>query len=142
MQRAIAIILLFVISFACKKDQNPVPKAPDNFFLNITSDPQLTSLLAPYNAVIVTGGYRKNGVIVFRTKMEGTIDDFVAYDRTCTYEVDTSKMLWTIKNPYFCTCSYCKSKFNLLGGYMENGPATYSLRKYNCDFVDGVIHVY
>jgi len=129
--------------FACKKDQNPVPKVGVNFYIyNLNSDPEYSALLAPYNAITYTGGYLSNGIIIFRTKIEGTIDDFVAYDRTCTYEANSCVMVWTQKDNMNCSCKCCKSKFNLEGGYMINGPATYPLRKYNCEYIDGTIHVY
>lgn len=137
------IISLLLVLFACKKDQNPVPRTGDNFWIyNINSDPEYTKLLAPFNALIYTGGYLKNGIIVYRVKMEEAVDDFVAYDRTCTYEANTCVMEWTQKDNYYCTCKCCKSRFNLTGGYMEKGPAKFSLRKFNCDYIDGSLHIY
>ena len=143
MKRFAIIISLFCMLFACKKDQNPVPRSGDNFWIyNIKQDPEYTKLLAPFNALIYTGGYRQHGIIVYRIKLEEAVDDFVAYDRTCPYEASDCVMEWTLKDNYYCTCKCCKSKFNLLGGYMENGPAKYPLRKFNCEYIDGNLHIY
>ncbi len=132
-----------IICLTCSKDENPVPKTNANFWLyNINSDPEYTTLKAPYNALIVSGGYKKNGIIIYRLKTENAIDDFVAYDITCPYETNTCAMKWNIKDMFYCTCSCCGSKFNLNGGYMEKGPAKYPLRKFNCDYIDDNIHIY
>ena len=137
------LLILLCIVFACKKDQNPVPCSGDNIWIdNINADPEYTTLLAPFNALVFTGGYLKNGIIIYRVKKEEAIDDFVAYDRTCPYEVSTCVMEWNIKDNFYCICKCCKSKFNLTGGYMENGPAKFSLRRFNCEYVNGSLHIY
>lgn len=128
----------------CKnKDQNPVPKVGVNIWLtDINQDPEYSKLLAPYNAIICNGGYLQNGIIVYRVKIEEAVDDFVAYDRTCTNEANSCVMIWTQKDNYYCTCKCCNSKFNLTGGYLEKGPAKFPLRKYSCEYIDGTIHIY
>ena len=143
MKRFAIIIFLFLLLFACKKDQNPVPRSGDNFWIyNINQDPEYTKLLAPFNALVYTGGYRKNGIIVYRIKLEEAVDDFVAYDRTCPYESSTCVMVLGKGGLYNCTCKCCGSVFNLYGGYMENGKTKYPLRKYSCDYIEGSLHIY
>ena len=140
----IAFFLILAVTVVnCKKDQNPVPRSGDNIWIrDINSDPEYTKLLAPFNAVVLTGGYNRNGILLYRLKVEGTIDDFVAFDRTCTYEADSCATIWSIKTPYYCICKCCNSKFNIIGSYFETGPAKYPLRKYNCEYIDGSIHIY
>jgi len=135
---------LLVLSLAsCKKDENPVPETSDDFWIyNIESDPQYAKLTAPYNGIVVTGGYKSNGILVYRLKIDNEIDDFVAYDRTCPYEASTCKMTWTSNDCFYCTCTCCKSKYNLVGEYMENGPSEYPMKRYTCEFIDGNLHIY
>ena len=136
----ISCIFLF---FTWKKDENTIPKTGDNFYLyNIQADPEYTNLLAPFGKIVVTGGYKKNGIFVYRIKTEEAIDDFVAYDRTCPYEANECKMESTKGNSYTCTCKCCGSIFNIYGGYLEKGPSKFPLRKYNCEYIDGNIHIY
>jgi len=136
-------LLFFAICIACTKDENPVPRVSVNIWkYDIASDPELTNLLAPFNGVVVTGGYKLNGIIIYRLKNEGAFDDFVAYDRTCPYESSTCVMVLGKGGLYNCTCKCCGSVFNLYGGYMENGKTKYPLRKYSCDYIEGSLHIY
>ena len=136
-------VVIMSILLACKKDQNPVPEVSvDLWFYNIESDSEFSKITAPFNAVVVTGGYKNNGIIIYRLKVDHESDDFVAYDRTCPYEVSSCKMIWKSSDGFYCTCECCKSKYNLVGEYMENGPAEYPLRKYKTEFIDGNLHIY
>jgi len=137
------IIFPVVFLLACVRDENPVPIVRESFWIyNIESDPEYTQLLVQNNSLYVTGGYLDNGIIIYRYKTEGTVDDFLAFDRTCPNEADTCIMKID-KNDFFkAVCSCCGSEFNIIGNYMEKGPAKYPLRRFKCDFIDGDLHIY
>lgn len=139
----ILVFSVLLLGAGCKKEQNPVPRVEEDlWFYNIEADAQFAKLTGPYNGVIVTGGYNNNGILIYRLKNENAEDDFVAYDRTCPYEVSNCKLLWKNSDPFYCECSCCKSKYNLIGEYMENGPAEHPPRKFKTEFINGNLHIY
>jgi len=143
LKKIITVAFIVCVATMCRKDQNPVPQVSVNFWINgIDSDPQYVALTAAFNAVTVTGGYKSNGILIYRLKVSNDIDDFVAYDKTCPYEVSTCVMNWSAKDQFYCTCGCCKSKYDLVDGYLVNGPAKFPPRKYSCDYSNGNLHIY
>lgn len=135
--------LICIIFFACSDKNNNVPHAGDDFWIyNIAADPSSKSLLSTNGYIYVTGGYNSNGILLYRQKMTGEIDDFLAFDRTCPYEVGKCKVKMQDESVYFCKCSCCGSEFNVLAGSVEKGPSEHFLTQLRCDFIDGSIHVY
>lgn len=115
---------------------------------DVESDPEYRSLRSLYSAFILTDdddciGYECNGVLVYRVNINDDDDDFVVYDRTCPYEVSEDCAIeWDSGDPYYATCPCCGSKFNLVGGYVEEGPAEYPLRIIKCEYINGNLYIY
>lgn len=143
-----AIVYVAIISlWACSKHDNPVPVTSVNYsILSIESDPRYSDIRTPGgSAVIESGsclGYNCNGIILYRVKVTGEIDDFRAFDRTCPHEVSDCAMEINSAFPYILVCPCCGSEFNLEGAFMEKGPAEYPLREINCDFYNGDLRLY
>lgn len=135
--------VMALIILSCKKKKNPIPEAyVDEVIYNVEADPLYNSLSNPNNAVVLKGGYNNNGIVVYRQKIERATDDFLAFDATCPHEVDTCSMTWDSSDPWYLECECCGSRFNINGGYMEDGPAEAPLRQYKCYFHDGNLHIY
>jgi hypothetical protein len=94
---------VFVLSFigfmlfnvACKKDKQQVsnqdffPSVLVDFYVNLDL-PLYADLNFPNNHVYEKGqGYKQRGVIVYNTGFSGP-DQFVAFDRSCPYKVDST----------------------------------------------------
>lgn len=123
---------------SCKKESSVVP----NVYVNVDiylSDPVNASLNAVGNYVYVAGGVK--GIILYRRAN----DEFVAYERNCTYlplnscakvSVDASNTMM------IDTC--CGSKFNLVDGAVRNGPAPRPLKEYQTTYnaTNSVVHIY
>ncbi|MBQ4215490.1 MAG: Rieske 2Fe-2S domain-containing protein [Bacteroidales bacterium] len=142
------LIICVLLTNSCKKHDNPVPVTSLTYTIyNIESDPRYESLRTPDGSAILEcgtlcAGYNCNGVIIYRQKTAGSVDDFRAFDRTCTHEANSCAMEIDKNWPFILKCPCCGSEFNVNGGYMEKGPAEYPLREFNCDFYNGDLRIY
>ena len=142
---SIALILLVI---GCDKMDNPVPITSISYsVLDIESNPRYSNLRTiGASALLQTGekcvGYNCNGVVLYRQKNDNAIDDFCAFDRTCTYEAGEYAMEIDKAFPDLLVCPKCGSVFNMSGNYMEQGPGQYPLREFNCDFYNGDLRLY
>lgn len=141
-RHSLFVAVLVLVIFGCKKDNTVPAVSVSLYYPNIEADAQLNTLITPYNAKMVTGGYKGNGILIYRLKKDYAIDDFIAFDRTCPYEADTQRFYWSNKNPQICRCPTCGTTYNLVGGYLEKGPSKYPPRRFVADFVDGDLHVH
>ncbi len=123
------LIFTVLVSFtSCGKDTNKVPGAYVNFSINL-NDPEYQELNAPGGYVMVHGGV--NGILLYRAD----VDNFKAYDRTCTYDVYTEGCRVSNKaNHSYVECNCCGSQFWIFSGSVYKGPAQQSLREYNTSF--------
>ncbi len=120
------IILIPIVFFQCD-DDHPVPDVYvyERIDLNL---PQYIELQTPGNSIKINGGY--NGIIV--TNVEGidiSGEIYAAYDATCTYDPEVSDVVID-KSNIFASCHTCDSRYNLLYGSVESGPAGLALKKY------------
>lgn len=139
----IAISLILIIFWGCKDQNTTVPHSGDMFTLyNIAADPDYQNLINVNGHVYVTGGFNRNGILIYRVKYEEAIDDFVVYDRTCPYEITSCSIDMDEMYGFSASCECCGSKFNMVTGAIEQGPATHYLSRFRCDYIDGSLHVY
>lgn len=121
---------------SCNDKNQIVPNVYVNFYISIY-DPEFTTLLSPGNSITVTGGV--NGILIYRISS----DEFAAYDRTCTYNVTDNCRIVVDEDLNFATDSMCcNSRFLLLDGSVNSGPATYPLKRYQTSFDGNYLHVY
>jgi len=128
---------LFLFTDCSKNNDNPVPSVYVDFNIYL-NQPSSTNLNAVGGWMYATGGSR--GIIIYRL----SIDTFMAFDRNCTYNASSASAVVSVDaSGLFAADSSCGSKFVLIDGSVNNGPATVNLRKYNAVF-DGVstVHVY
>jgi len=129
----------FLAFFSCKKSN-------DTAFPNIAVDVNLY-LSQPSNAAlnsvgnwVYVDGYGVKGIVVYRKTQE----EFEAFDRGCPYDynVAASRIVLDSNNLVFIDHN-CGSKFNLLDGSVQNGPATRALKAYAADY-DGtsILHIH
>ncbi len=121
-------VLLFLSANSCDKIQDSqVPSVPFSFTIDLIIANDLT---IPGNSLYFPGG-GYGGVIVYCADL----DEYYAYDATCTYEINQT---CKVKNTgVLGECSCCKSQFLLTGGaYPAKGPAAAPLRNYNVSKVN------
>jgi len=120
--------ILFSISNSCDKIQDSqVPDVPFYLPINLTID---TALKFPGNSLFYPG-YGYGGVIVYCAG----VDEYYAYDATCTNEVTQTCKVVNTGATGECKC--CKSQFIFIGGaYPAKGPAAAPLRQYQVSKVN------
>ena len=139
---SIAAIGLFsaclFLPLACSKNNdNPVPSVYVDFNIYL-NQPSSAALNAVGGWLYFTGGVR--GIVVYRLN----IDQFMAYDRNCTYNPSLANAIVSVDSSgLMVSDSTCGSRFVLIDGSVNHGPATVGLRQYHADF-DGLntVHVY
>ncbi len=123
------LALTFVlISDGCRKKEDLVPNVYVNFTIFL-SDPEFATLQTIGNYVFVTGGV--SGIVIYRNSQT----EFTAYDRCCTYKPsERCAVLPDTSNSLFLRCPCCNSKFSLIDGSVQSGPAERALTSYSASF--------
>ena len=131
-------LLLFIPVINCKKDKNTqVPYVYVDIYINLDL-PSYVGLNSPGGYMYLTGGSR--GIILYRFTME----DFLAYDRHCTYDIENENGRVSIDSTgLLLYCVDCGSQFQILDGSVYKEPATRPLKQYRVSY-DGVsnLHIY
>jgi len=130
--------LLFLLSVSsCRKRKNTiVPYIPVNIYI-YTSDPRFNTLNTPGGWVYLNGGSR--GIIVYRRSNE----EFVAYDRHCTYDVDNPCGQVAVSSTQITAVdSCCMSEFVLTDGSVVKNPASVPLQVYQVRFNGNELHIF
>ncbi|MBT3209764.1 MAG: hypothetical protein HN704_01755 [Bacteroidetes bacterium] len=116
------LTLLFFLK--CDKQDSPVPYVYVNLSIYL-DDPAFVDLKIPGNSVNITGGV--NGIVVYRVSDV----EFVAFDRTCTYQVEENCHVNTDDSGIFLVDEECCSaRFSILDGSPQEGLAKYPLLQY------------
>ena len=128
---------MLLLHSECNK-QDEIPYVFVNFELNIY-DPDFSELQTVGGYVNLNGGYK--GIIIYRR----SIDEFMAYDRSCTYLPHEPCEKVTVDNStLFAECECCGSKFMMYDGMVSKGPAARALIQYEASVFDeltGVLYV-
>ncbi len=130
------VLLLVLLVPQCKKDEDQIPNAYVNFYIDVTST-QYIGLNNIGGYVYVTGGVR--GIIIYRR----SVDEFMAFERDCPYQPSNSCALVEVDNSaVIAVDSCCGSQFLMLDGSVIQGPATKMLKQYQTTFDGTTLHVY
>lgn len=117
----------------CNKD-NIVPYVPVNFEINVNL-PAYQPLNAPTGWVAVSGGSR--GIIIYRVSQ----DEFRAYDRHSTYDVDARCQVAVNDDNILITDPCSGSQWLIIDGSVAEGPAELPLQQYNVIWTPPVLRV-
>jgi len=137
------IFSIFVIGFllglvSCSRNEdNPVPQTYVDFYVYL-NEPSNIKLNSPGGWVYFSGGSK--GIVVYRLD----IDHFKAFDRNCTYNSSLANAQVSVDSSgLFLADNSCGSKFVIIDGSVNNGPATVPLRQYIADYDGvGIVHVH
>jgi len=128
--------LLVLGAFSCN-DEPVIPYVYVDFTIDVNSTEYL-ELNTVGGWVYVTGGYR--GIIVYRA----AIDEFMAYDRACTYDPDEECARIKVESSGLIagdTC--CGSRFLITDGSpLVDVPATIPLVRYTTYYDGQYLHVF
>ncbi len=141
--RSVFLKIFFVVSIVLVttiqcNDQDVIPYVWVNFELNIY-DPDFSALQSVGGFVYLNGGFK--GLIIYRR----SIDEFRAYDRSCTYQpAEPCEKITVDKSTLFAECACCGSRFMMYDGMLAKGPAARSLVEYEASVFDeltGTLHI-
>ena len=135
----LSTFLLFIIlcSGSCRKGTiSGIPYVPVNYQLTV-SNPQFAPLLAVGGWLDISGG--SQGIIIYRYSP----DEFRAYDRHCTFQVDENCRL-SMDNTDITAVDdeCCESKFLIIDGAPIDGPANIGLHQYNTSFNGNTLFIF
>jgi len=124
----IPVLILFTF-MRCDKDEIPFPYV--SIYANLALDTQLGNMLPGEYKTL--DGYGLGGLIIFRADQ----NEFLAFDRACTFEVSRDCILIDDVSMFECPC--CESRFWMvhnadIAGTVYQGPANYPLKQYKCYF--------
>ena len=123
---------LLCLAASCNKDNNNVvPEVPVNIRIH-TTDPLFINLSVPGGFEYVTGG--SNGILVYRRSNE----EFMAFDRHCTYNIDNFCQVDVDSSFISARDTCCGSRFLIIDGSVQEGPASRGLKQYQTSF-DGTV---
>jgi len=128
--RFFLIPILFLFLFV-RCDENEIPFPDVSVYAILSLDTQLGNVLVGNHVEV--DGYGVGGLIIFRADQ----NEFLAFDRACTYEASTKCQLEDDDSFFECPC--CGSRFWMAGnadiaGSVYTGPASYPLKPYKCYF--------
>lgn len=131
------IIVLFFFNSCIKDNSASIPYVPINIVL-FASDPSFTNLNPIGGWIYYNGGSR--GLIIFRKSP----DEFITYDRHCTYQPEKpcGKISVDPSNSFLAVDSCCSSKFLLIDGSVNQGPASMPLKRYSTNFDGNRLSIY
>ena len=131
------ITLISILLIRCDKNQSNIPYVYVDFYVSI-DDPEYLDLSTVGNHVFLKNA-GVTGVIIYRS----SINEFHAYDRTCTYKPDKNcAVIDDTTSSILVECPCCGSNFSLDYGYVTTGPATRPLKEYHTSFDGVTLHVY
>lgn len=131
------LLILLCGLYSCKKGKNQtIPYVPVNIYIN-PSDPLYIKLAVPGGWLYLNGGSR--GIIVYRR----TVEEFVAYDRHCTYNVDDQCGKVSVNSTQIMAVdSCCLSEFVLTDGSVSKGPANQPLHQYQTSWDGNTLRIF
>tara|TARA_B110000438_G_C15256999_1_gene412334 strand:- start:5 stop:421 length:417 start_codon:yes stop_codon:yes gene_type:complete len=136
MRTFFAKISIITILFGCEP-QSPFPNTYVNIAIPINM-PEYNNLTIPLGYEYIIGGL--GGIIILRD----LDNNFIAYDRACTYEMDADCIITGESTTYdaILHCgNCCESKFIIVDGSVTEGPANQALKRYNTSLNGDILYI-
>jgi hypothetical protein len=132
---AYIVFALILMSSSCRDRNTQIPFVNTDFDLNINL-PAYQDLNVPTGWIYVNGGSR--GIIIYRH----TQDEFVAFDRHSTYDVEASCQVEVLEDNITIEDPCSGSQWLIIDGSVMNGPATFQLEPYNTQWNPPILRIY
>lgn len=120
------IFLSFFVFVSCKNEKTPVPYGPVDIQLDLNKA-EFNSFIVNTH-IFITGGGSGLGIVVYRLSQ----NEFKAYDRMCTSKTHSEWIRLTnyANSTILLECKECGSRFSLIDGSVNKGPANFYLTEY------------
>ncbi|MGB0423134.1 MAG: hypothetical protein ACPGED_02370 [Flavobacteriales bacterium] len=126
---------LFLLSSSCRDKNTTIPFVNTDFDLNLNL-PAYQDLSVVTGWIYVSGGSR--GIIVYRH----TQDQFVAFDRHSTYDVDSACQVEVLEDNITIEDDCSGSQWLIIDGSVLNGPAGFQLEPYRTQWNPPILRIY
>ena len=127
-------VSMFICACRPQEQQTVIPYIPIDVTL-FTSDPLFIDLSVPGGSAFLNGGSR--GIIVYRLDQ----DNFVAFDRHCTYDVNNPCGIVELNSDFFLQDFCCNSQFLITDGSVFSEPAQFPLQRYRTVFDGNTLRI-
>ena len=135
MKKIMTLIFLIIFISSCI-DRNDYIR---DVYVNIEvplNQPEYSDLDAIGNSIFISGGVK--GIIIYHLN----INDYRAFDRSCTFEPSSECAYIDSINSTIASCSCCESKYLIdQDGVTANGPALLPLKQYYTSFSGGILKI-
>jgi nitrite reductase/ring-hydroxylating ferredoxin subunit len=124
----LCIPCLFFAACGAEEDGTPLPYISVNVIFNMNAPPYNIELNLPSSAMKIKkkeAGYNLNGLILVRK----SDDDFVAYDATCTRNIQEEITSLELDGYFYAYCPKCKTQYYIQSGGYETG-GKFRLQEY------------
>ena len=129
------VLLIFVVCTSCRDRNRNIPFIQTDFELNLNL-PTYQNLNVPTGWIYVSGGSR--GIIIYRH----TQDQFVAFDRHSTFEVDAGCQVDVLEDNITIEDPCSGSQWLIIDGSVMNGPAEVGLEPYRTQWSPPILRVF
>ncbi len=137
MKNWLYILSIPLFMLGCSKDENQNIPLVRVDLLIYTNDPAFNVISVPGTWTYINGGSK--GIIIYRVSN----NEFKAYDRHCTYDVNNSCSLVSVEaSNISATDDCCGSQFLLTDGSVIKNPASLPLKQYQTSFDGAVLRIY
>ncbi len=137
MRKLILLVVFVSWSVSCNRNvQTPIPYVPINLTIDISLP--LFSPLQTVGNFIYIENQGSRGLILYRL----SIEEFRTFDRHCPYEVNKNCGILQVDNTgLFMVDTCCGSRFLIIDGSVNQGPAEFPALGYRTNF-DGFNRVF
>lgn len=126
--RTALICALLLVNDGCRNRDDRVPVVFVDFTL-LLDLPEFSDLASPGGSIHISGG--SMGIIIYRRSQ----DEFVAFDRHCTYQVpEYCRVTIDEETTITANCECCNSVFSIYDGTPISGEAAVSLSRYGTGY--------
>lgn len=124
MKKVLCALVVVVMLCGARCNRNRfIPYVPVDFEINVNL-PAYQPLNNPTGWITVSGGSR--GIIIYRLNL----DEFMAYDRHATYDVDAACQVTVGEDNILVSDPCSNSQWLLIDGSVVQGPAEIPLQQY------------
>lgn len=134
------VLIFLILTSACGREQQiPIPYVPVNHTVYLTN-PSNDNLRVPggYSIIQDQGNL---GIILYRVSI-GDVNDFVAFDLTCSHEPNETCKVFVDSTEFLLECPCCGSKFSIFTGFPSEGPARWPLKQYETSSNSHTVRIY
>jgi nitrite reductase/ring-hydroxylating ferredoxin subunit len=134
------LIIISTFLWSCgDSPTHPVPYVPVNEVVYLSTPSGYPLQFIGGTVVLPDAGVR--GIAVHRRMLQGTVDDFGAFDLCCPNHVQPACGALELEDNLYAVCPCDGQRFLLFDGQALDGSSTYSLLPYSVGFDGNALRI-